>query len=261
MNSTSTARFRYITLFLLAATFLSCSPVLTHQIAHQEQVIVASENAIDSAIYKIIVPYRDSLKLVMDKPIGESSGQIPIFKPESPLSNFTADLLLEAGIKFIKEHGEEPLPSVAVVNIKGLRAPIPKGVVTVGDIFKVMPFENSLVAVQLNSQQMQKLFNHMVSEGGDGLAGASFTMQPPNKAANILVQNEKLNSNQLYWVITSNYIADGGDHYTIFRESKKIIISPYSIRDLIIDKVKEFGSKTKPIEYSTEIRIKKIEHE
>ncbi len=210
-------------------------------------------------IGKTISPYRDSLNKIMDQPIGKSTHVLNSYKPESPLSNFVADLMLEAGINFIKEHGEQQLPSVAVVNTKGLRAPLPQGVVTVGNIYEIMPFENSMVAVQLTGLQMQELFNHMVSEGGDGLSGASFIMSPPH-AKEVLVGKEKLNDEQLYWVFTSDYIADGGDHYTIFGESDNIIYSPYTIRDLIMKKVQDLQRMDLSVDPSTLIRIKKDVH-
>ncbi len=262
MNLIEKKHYNYSILFLLILTLFSgsCSPTYTHQIASQKQIIIDPTCAIDSNLYNTILPYKDSLKKVMDQPIGKSKETLSAFKPESPLSNFVADLLLEAGIKFIEESGREQLPSVAVVNTKGLRAPLPQGEVTVGNIYEIMPFENSMVAVQLTGFQMQELFNHMVSEGGDGLAGASFTMSQPQQANEVLVQGKKLRNEGLYWVFTSDYIADGGDHYTIFRKSKNIIFSPYTIRELIMKKVQELYKKNMSVEISTEIRIKKVDY-
>lgn len=248
-----------LALLILALLIGSCTPKLSHYIASQEQITIDSTSSIDSSIYKTISPYRDSLNKIMDQPIGKSTHVLNSYKPESPLSNFVADLMLEAGINFIKEHGEQQLPSVAVVNTKGLRAPLPQGVVTVGNIYEIMPFENSMVAVQLTGLQMQELFNHMVSEGGDGLSGASFIMSPPH-AKEVLVGKEKLNDEQLYWVFTSDYIADGGDHYTIFGESDNIIYSPYTIRDLIMKKVQDLQRMDLSVDPSTLIRIKKDVH-
>ena len=248
----------YILSFLLITPLFigSCAPSLTHQLVNQEQLLIDSKNTLDSNMYYTILPYRDSLSKIMDQPIGENSKLLQRFKPESPLSNFVADLLLEAGTKFIHERSDQQLSSVAVVNTKGLRAPLPQGVVTVENIYEIMPFENSMVAVQLNGAQMQKLFDHIVSEGGDGLAGASFTMSPPAQAKDVLVQNKKLQNEELYWVFTSDYLADGGDNYMIFRESETIVISPYTIRNLIMNKVKELHKNNMPVEASTEVRIK-----
>ncbi len=262
MNLIERKHYNSSILFLLILTLISgsCSPKFTHRIARQKQIIIDPTCAIDSNIYNTILPYKDSLKKIMDQPIGKSKETLNAFKPESPLSNFVADLLLEAGIKFIEESDREQLPSVAVVNTKGLRAPLPQGEVSVRNVYEIMPFENSMVAVQLTGLQMQELFNHMVSEGGDGLAGASFTMSPPQQANEVLVQGEELRNEDLYWVFTSDYIADGGDHYTIFRKSENIIFSPYTIRDLIMKKVQELHKKDMPVETSIEIRIKKEDY-
>lgn len=258
MNLIKNTRNNCSILFLLIISLLgfSCNPALTHHIASQKQITIESSNSIDSSIYEFIIPYKDSLNKIMDQPIGSSSQILSSYKPESPLSNFVADLVLEAGINFIKTHGEQQLPSVAVVNTKGLRAPLPQGTVTVGNIYEIMPFENSMVAVQLTGLQMQKLFDHMVSEGGDGLAGASFTMSP-SQANEVLVNNKKMNDQNLYWVFTSDYIADGGDHYTILKESSNIIFSPFTIRNLIMKKVKELQKNNLQVEPSKIIRIRK----
>ena len=60
---------------------------------------------------------------------------------ESLLGNFVTDLCLE---QFSDQ------ADICIMNNGGLRFPLPKGEVTIGDIYKLMPFENKLVVLELN---------------------------------------------------------------------------------------------------------------
>lgn len=232
----------------------ACKQQLNPRITEQQQIVINPEEGTDSLMNKYIEPYRDSIEDVMNEVIGRSATTLKSFKPESPLTNFVADLTLQAGQQFINESHLPPYPMLAVVNSKGLRSPLPEGNITIRSVFEVMPFENYLVAVQLTGEQVQQLFNHMVDEGGDGLSGASFAIDG-KKAVQSKVQGVSLSTQSNYWVFTNNYLAEGGDHYAIFSLGDTTISTNYLMRDIIIDGIKNLATKNSPVTAPKNIRI------
>ncbi|MGQ1948080.1 5'-nucleotidase C-terminal domain-containing protein [Geofilum sp. OHC36d9] len=249
-------KYIFITAIAINSLLLTtaCKQQLNPRITEQQQIVINPEEGTDSLMNKYIEPYRDSIENVMNEVIGRGATMLKSFKPESPLTNFVADLTLQAGQQFMKESHLTSYPTLAVVNSKGLRSPLPEGNITIRSVFEVMPFENYLVAVKLTGKQVQQLFNHIVDEGGDGLSGASFTIDA-KKAVQSKVQGSPLSINQYYWVFTNNYLAEGGDHYAIFSLGDTTITTNYLMRNIIIDGIKRLAAKNSPVTAPKNVRI------
>ena len=78
----------------------------------------------------------------------------------------------------------------ALINKKGLRAPLPAGAITRATVYDVMPFENALITVKLPGEVLQKLKSHP-----DGFVVAPAKLEPE----------------KLYTVATTEYLYFGGD--------------------------------------------------
>ncbi|PWD98118.1 5'-nucleotidase C-terminal domain-containing protein [Marinilabilia rubra] len=221
----------------------------------------SSQHPLDSSIINNpeieakIAPLRDSVEAIMNEVIGESKSDLFPDKPETPLSNFVADLLLDAAKKEIEATGKKPLPIITVINVRGLRTAIPEGKITVEDIFSLMPFENQLVLLKLSGLNVRKLFQHMGESGGDGLAGASFTFSE-GEVKNAKTGGQAIENEEFYYVATSDYLASGGDHYTIFQQAVEEYEFPSKIRDLIISHIRALSKKGELIDPATNKRIK-----
>ncbi len=241
-------------LLWLTIMLVSCQQKYIYRLQSHNLIGVDSLAGIDSTLLMFIKPFSDSISGVMTDVIGTNPKTLIPRKPESELTNFVADLVWEAGKSFLKEHNISGSEILCVVNIKGFRAPLPEGKITTRNIFELMPFENRLVAVKMNSENLLKLFDHIAQSEGDGLAGASFTIKK-NKAFDIFVNGDSINEKKQYWVITSDYLADGGDNYTIFRSSDTHLVSNDKIRELIIAHIKELTRQNKKVEPDTTVRI------
>jgi 2',3'-cyclic-nucleotide 2'-phosphodiesterase (5'-nucleotidase family) len=192
----------------------------------------------------------------MNEVIGVNDHELIGYKPDSPLSGFVADIMLAKGRSLLaqqKEH-QDNHPSISIINIRGLRTSLKKGNITVGNILKVMPFENLLVALLMTGNDMEELFELIAESNGDGIAGATCDLTASGMR-NIKVNGESLNKDSLYWVFVSDYIADGGDHYSILQKYVKRIDFPKKINEIMIEYIQE----QKDINYTYDIRINKID--
>jgi len=143
------------------------------------------------------------------------------------------------------------------MNARGLRAPLKKGDVTIGDVIKIMPFDNVLYALLLNGETVDELFQFLSVRNGDGLAGATCDLTPEGMK-NIRINGEELNKDGFYWVFVSNYLAEGGDRYFVLRNYEKKIESNLLIKELIVEYIQELTDKNMKIDYVHNVRINVI---
>ncbi len=243
-----------ILLHFLLIFFISCNnsaPSITPRGKHY----ITTDSTINrsEATESIIKPYRDSIEKKMNLIIGYSDLDMNKGRPESYLTNFVADLMLAEGID-VAHKRNFPIPDISVINVKGLRSPIKQGDITVSNIFRVMPFENKLVILTLTGKQIYELFAHIVEMGGEGISGASFGIKS-NKPVNIKINNEPLNRDRTYTIVTADYLANGGDNYSLLPTIKYRYPTEIKIRDLIINRIKKLTKEGKHINSTLEKRI------
>ena len=105
--------------------------------------------------------YRDSISNEMNRVINYSEVNMNVGCPEGLLGNFITDLSL---LYIKKELREEKLnPDFCILNNGGFRSSLNKGPVHIGDIFEIMPFENYLVILEIQGEQMKRLLNYILN--------------------------------------------------------------------------------------------------
>jgi 2',3'-cyclic-nucleotide 2'-phosphodiesterase (5'-nucleotidase family) len=239
-------------LLILAAT--SCQLPENPSLTRSRQTTLDSTIAHDLTIAAYISPLRDSVNAIMNEVIGTSREEMFSKKPESPLSSFVADLLREEALKELKELEKEQLPVITVINIRGLRAPLPEGLIKVKHIYALMPFENQMVILKMTGKDIKKLYQHIGESNGDGLSGGSFTFDDQS-VKNPKINNRPVENDSLYYVVTSDYLATGGDHYNIFANAEDKHESSQKIRDLIIQHIRDLDKKDISIPVPVNTRI------
>jgi 2',3'-cyclic-nucleotide 2'-phosphodiesterase (5'-nucleotidase family) len=249
-------QIKNVLFILLLAGFISssCQQAEKPRFSSAQVIELDSNIAPAPQVEAYISPLRDSIETIMNEIIGQTQKEMFPEKPGTPLSNFIADLLCDAAKNEIQMANKENLPLFSVININGLRAPLPKGNITVSDIYSLMPFENQLVILKLSGQEITELFNHIGTSGGDGIAGATFTFRN-KQVLNPKINGNPLQNDQFYYVATSDYLANGGDHYTIFTKASEKFTSNHKIRDLIISHIREMTSRGRIINPPDEKRV------
>jgi 2',3'-cyclic-nucleotide 2'-phosphodiesterase (5'-nucleotidase family) len=168
----------------------------------------------DRAVKALLQPYADSLATAMNKPVFRTRSRVSMSGLEdgdTPLGNFVADAMLESA-------GGD----IAIINSGGIRAPLPAGTVTVGDIFTVLPFDNTLVKVSMKGWQVRELFDFIArrigKRGFAQISGASFVIRN-GRASDIRVGGRTLESDRTYSVATIDFLYTGGDGFTQFEKA------------------------------------------
>jgi 2',3'-cyclic-nucleotide 2'-phosphodiesterase (5'-nucleotidase family) len=103
-----------------------------------------------------------------------------------------------------------------------------------------MPFENTSIVVALKGEQILEMLNYFIAENKPHpLSGIQFTISKTNQPISILIQGKPLDMNRTYYVITSDYLANGGDKMDFFKKGTAKYDLNYKLRNILIDYFKE----------------------
>ena len=206
--------------------FLSgCISTFTLKDFESESIKV--DNSIDSTIYKIILPYQAKIDFQMDRVLCYTKNDLIKGMPEGNLGNLICDLSLETS----KQKAD-----MCIMNNGGLRSIILKGQITERDIFKVMPFENELVVLNLHKDEFYQMLKYVTKRGGEPLGGIK-VVQSKDTIRYTLNNKVSIYKDSIS-VLTTDYLANGGDKLNFFKNKvqKKLNIK---LRDAIINYCKK----------------------
>jgi 2',3'-cyclic-nucleotide 2'-phosphodiesterase (5'-nucleotidase family) len=240
----------YTSLLLLLITLASCHRALQPASLAYQHYNIAGQQRPDSLMMQLIRPYGDSVERSMSEVLGTTAATLEKKQPSGSLGNFMTDAVLAMAAKQFNTAVD-----FAIINYGGIRSTqLPKGAVTRGKVFELMPFDNLMVLQKLSAQQVQQLFDFIAAHGGWPIAGASFTIRD-KKATDILIGGKPLEQNKIYTLANSDYVANGGDNAG-FLKSIPQINSGYLIRDALIAYVRSLKT---PIAENVENRIRHAE--
>lgn len=200
----------------------------------------------DAEIAMLIAPYITAMRTRMNHVIAYSETNMERGQPEGILGNMSADILRSRAIRELGKPVE-----IAVINNGGLRVPISQGNVTVGNIYELMPFENTISVLKLSGVQVLTLANQIAAYGGQPVSGMRFRIEN-GVARDILINYQPLDPERNYLVATNNFMADGGETLSVLWEPLDRIDLPVLIRDAMI----EYIRMKRTLNYELEQRVR-----
>lgn len=183
----------------------------------------------DESITAYYLPYKKSLDSQMSSVLVYSSEELTKAQPESKLSNFFSDAISST----CKQHQivfDFALPSTN----GGIRTSLPKGAITLRQAFELMPFENELVVLYLPASSVIKLSKFIIEKGGQPISNLLIEAKG-DSITTLLVNNQPVDKAKTYRVLTSDYLANGGDGILAFKEAIKKENTNIKVRDAIIE--------------------------
>lgn len=153
---------------------------------------------------------------------------------ETNLGNLVADIIREAVDS-----------DIAVTNGGGIRASIHPGEIRVADIYNTLPFDNTLVVVEMLGMDIIEALEHSVrllpEQNGGFLQVSGITFEvdptavPGGRVINVQVGGEKLAMSRYYTVATNDFLAAGGDGYDAFQNAKLVAETGIVLKDVMVD--------------------------
>ncbi len=243
-------------LFLVGTTLLfSCHrhPFIYSQAANLNR-LDTSTTAIDPKIVALIAPYKAQIDSQMNSVIGYCGLSMTKYHPESELGNAVADMVT----RYTLEQFKEPV-DLCVLNFGGLRTSLPKGNITKGKVFELMPFDNTLVIVQLSSLEMNALAKHIANRNGEPIGsphGVILHGTPDSHYFQFGNEEDSILSKEYYHVLTSSYLAGGGDNFVVFKNTHRKTDTGLLIRDALLYGFDNYTSSEHPLTAKVERRIR-----
>ncbi len=243
---------RFFIILILASISFGCS-YSKYSISTSKSYKIPLDSAVDKiadrSYLSYIKPLQEKMNTQMNVVIGQSAVTMRAHKPESLLSNFSADVYLKSASEYMKFPVD-----IAIVNLGGLRTSIPEGEITVRKIFELMPFENELVVLWLKGDKLNALLQGFAAIGGQGVAGLKFDIRK-GSAVNILIGGVPLDMNKTYTIATNDYLAAGNDKMEPLAQNIKSEFTNIKIRDMLLDYIKNETAQGRKINASIEGRI------
>lgn len=232
------SRIKYL-IFILLVGVTACTSTL--QLQSKDGKYIPVENIEeDKSIDDKIKPFRDSISKQMEVVIGKSEMEMKTGQPESLLGNFICDMLRFDIHRQTKIQADSTYFSI--LNTRGLRAPLPMGDIRVKNIFEIMPFENTIVLVEIKGEYLLEMVDFLAQVGGHPVSwDIKATLNKTGKSR-ILINGYEVQKNNLYHIITTDYLAQGGDNMEFLTKGKIINETGVKLRDFIINYISMLNS-------------------
>jgi 2',3'-cyclic-nucleotide 2'-phosphodiesterase (5'-nucleotidase family) len=195
------------------------------------KLIPVKDTPPDREIMSVLQPFNDRVDSKMSEILGEATEDFFSSRTtESTLADAVADAFRE-----------KARTQIALHNIGGIRAALPKGMITWGDVFEVLPFQNTLVTLKLSGAQLKRTL-----EAGAGMLAVSgvrvqFDVNKPAGKRLIsasLLDGAPLEDSQFYSLVTNDFVLAGGDGFTEFAKGSEIVDTGYLLREAFVEYVK-----------------------
>ncbi|MES2900687.1 MAG: bifunctional metallophosphatase/5'-nucleotidase [Pseudomonadota bacterium] len=241
---------RTITQAEMGGHVLSRIRLLVDPVSHAVRNVSVKNEVMQQGAYPedpVLAAYLASIKARSDvalaRPVAKLAAS-PVTRKQSPggesaLGDLVADAMLDAA--------RVDRAQISLMNPAGLRRDLEAGAdmsVTLGQVQAVLPFSNTLVTMDLSGAQVQAVLEQQWKDKFDDPArallqvgrGLSYQWSAARpKGARIVPGSLKLNGKAIdpaatYRVVVNNFIAEGGDGFTVLKEGTNV--RDTGIRDL-----------------------------
>jgi len=240
----------FILFYALVSLLVGCKTTYQPQVTYSNNIVIDNTIPDDSVIVAFYTPYKAQLEQEMNRQIGYSNQFLTKIRtqPEFLAGNFFADALLHLGKQI------DPATTLALATKDGIRAEVKQGPITVGSMFELMPFENTITILELKGSDIYELCEFIAKTGGQPISG--FTMKiKDEKPLDIKVAGQPLDLNKTYKLATYDYLANGGDYIKGITNPINRINTPITVREQLIKYVEEITSKGENVNTQLDGRI------
>ena len=216
-----------------------------------ERIKLQNEKS-DTIVNELLKPFKEKLNSEMNEFLVYNEEPMVKGQPESNLGNFVSDCVMEKAKQYYSSMGINV--DFVILNNGGLRTALPSGKLTKGNIFELMPFENEMVLTYASGKKVLLLADYIAEKGGVPVSGLKMIIDKNKNSNEVYISNIPIDTNKIYSVVSSDYLIQGGDNITFFKEEKKVF-SGLLIRDIIIEYCRNYSKTNKTIKVKIDGRI------
>jgi 2',3'-cyclic-nucleotide 2'-phosphodiesterase (5'-nucleotidase family) len=232
----------YQNFLLITGLFLltHCSPTL-YKSGEGEHLPVDEQVSPHPELDRFIQTFKVKLDAEMNTVIGETTDVISKDgSGETALGNLIAD--------YQKEFTEKELGimiDISIMNNGGMRNNLPKGPITLGNIYELSPFDNYLQVLELREEDVRTLASFAADRKALGISGMTIVAKD-GEVIEITVNKKPLLPEKTYLLAVNDYLADGGNGMEFLSQLPRKYKTDFLLREILIDRIKhktEIGQK------------------
>jgi 2',3'-cyclic-nucleotide 2'-phosphodiesterase (5'-nucleotidase family) len=221
--------------------------IIQHTAANEiKKVMAGKDRAHDEEAARIVQTYNSQIQKEFARVVAETSVDlIRYHQRESNVGNLISDAIRES-----------TNADVAFMNSGGIRSNIPRGKITMEQVFTLLPFDNELVTMHLKGKHILRVLEQSakLERGILQVSGIKmrYDLSEPagSRIQDVYIGNRHLDREKMYTVTTVDFLADGGDAYSAFKHGKSIVYG-MPVRDVFVSYLK----KRSPVAPRIEERI------
>ena len=248
-----------LVLLLTLAVLHSCDEkVAKYEIGRMEGGSVTIDKKMDAHLWDsavmVLDKYYSQAHAIMSDTIGYSDMVMKKNGKENLIGNFTSDALLAIG--------KDMFPSLnidmSLMNLGGIRIDMPKGFITVGDIFAIYPFDNNITVISLKGKDVRTLFDGFASRDNfEAFSGAKVVVKD-KKIEKLTINGKPVSDEKVYYIVTIDFVAEGNDNMRVLQNALSRTDSDVKERDAFVDYVKKLTGEGRHLSAKIDGRI--VEH-
>ena len=182
--------------------------------------------------------------------IGYSTRAMESGYPESPLSNWFVDLLMEQ----VEKHAGKKV-DIGITNFRGIRIDMPQGDIILDDMLSMFPFKNQITYVEHKGSQIRKILETMAA-GRFQVLGGVRVVADGGKLVSAEIGGEPIDDDKIYGLATISFLLGGGDGLALEQNAVSVtVFEDINVIDAVLDHVNALTAAGKPVEYETDGRV------
>jgi 2',3'-cyclic-nucleotide 2'-phosphodiesterase (5'-nucleotidase family) len=207
------------------------------------------EPATNTEMRTLVNAFKTKMTEETQKIIGSADRTLTKGKPQSLLTNFTADAMSDYA------SGLWGAVDFAIMNVGGIRNTLNQGNITVGDMYEIYPFTNRLVLLELSGKAVKEFFDSVAKAGGNGLSKNIEVVVRNKTVESLKIGGNPVDENKIYRIATIDYLAEGNDGMNALTKADQITDSNRLLRDVITDYIKTLTAANKTVNAELDNRI------
>ncbi len=214
---------------------------------------VYADGPADSAWVARVTRWNAGVEPIAAQVLGEAATALHRRRPESTIGDFICDAIRE-----------DVKADIAFQNPGGMRADLDAGPITVGDVYAIMPFDNTIVTLELTGAQVRlALEQSLRGDRVTQVSGVRYRYDASRPAMDRVVEltladGRPLEPQQSYVVAVNNFMASGGDRYDALAQGRNTNDTGRLIRDAMVALVKALHAAGRPLDVRADGRIRSV---
>ena len=237
-------RVLYLSILSLCFVIVACETESNQQ-KYGYNIEVNQQVLSDSSIVKYYQPFKKNLEeSLMNTPISYSPETYKKNDGElnSTLSNMFADATYEMSNPVFNKISGKNI-DIVLLNNGGIRSIISRGNISEKTAFELMPFENSIVVLELSGLSIIKMIDYLRKvKLQHPISGLQITLNNDYSVSEVKINGASIENKKKYYVATTDYLLEGGDKMYFLAETTKTTDINYKMRDILIDYFKKYDT-------------------